>query len=342
MKDKKAEKKNKKENGKKQKKKPWSAAAFFRTALLMIAGIALEVVGVCFFFSPSGLTPGGLSGIAISVERFGFLPFGKGIIVLILNIPIIVLGICKFGWRFFGATIVALVSSSGLMEIVDRFVLPDNYAIAPLPAAIGGGVLIGVAVGLIMRAGATFGGTDILVKVLHLRFKYMQTGSFYLFVDGAIVAFGTVCSMLARGGLRFENFDPEILIYSVVAIFIQSYFANLLLYGTQGARMIYIITTKERAISDRITKELHSGVTYLQGKGAYTDGDRQVLLCAMRRQNLPGAKEIVLEEDPQAFMIVMDANEVMGRGFTLPGVKVEKMLRERDKKEKARREQIGE
>ena len=299
----------------KKKEKRGRAKDWASSALLMAAGVALYAIGVCFFFSPSGLTPGGLSGISISIERFGFLPFGKGIIVLILNVPIIILGVVKFGWRFFATTITAIAASSGLMELIDRLVLPENYSIDPLPAAIGGGVLVGVSIGLIMRAGATFGGTDILVKVLHLKFKYMQTGSFYLFVDGVVVVFGTVCAMLANGGVSIENFKPEILIYSVVAIFIQSYFANLLLYGTQGARMIYIITTKERAISDRITKELHSGVTYLHGKGAYTGDDRQVLLCAMRRQNLPGARDIVLEEDPQAFMIVTGASQVLGKGF---------------------------
>ena len=306
-------KKPKKDKNKNSSPRSWKND--LKNFLLLFAAVLLYGVGVCFFFSPSGLTPGGLSGIAIALERFGFLPFGKGTIVLILNVPIIILGVVKFGVRFFTATIIAIGASSGLMEFLDRVVLPENYAISPLPAAIGGGVLIGIAVGLIMRAGATFGGTDILVKVLHLKYKYMQTGSFYLFVDGAVVVFGTVCAMIAKGGLRIENFDPEILIYSVLAIFVQSYFANLLLYGTQGARMLYIITTKQQKISERINKELHSGVTCLRGKGAYTDDDREVLLCAMRRQNLPGAKEIVLEEDPQAFMIVTGANQVLGKGF---------------------------
>lgn len=287
----------------------------FVNLLLLLGAIALYSVGVCFFFGPSGLTPGGLSGVAIALERFGFLPFGKGVIVLILNIPLLIVGIVKFGPKFFASTIAAIAASSGLMELIDRFVIPENYTVSPLPAAIGGGVLIGLAVGMLMRAGATFGGTDIVVKLLHLRWKYLRTGSFYLIVDGVVVALGTVCAMLMKGGFRIANFDPEILIYSVVAIFIQSYFANLLLYGTQGARMVYIITTKEEQIASRINNELHAGVTYLHGVGAYTGAERQILLCAVRRQNLPGAKEIVLKEDPGAFMIVTGANQVLGKGF---------------------------
>ena len=143
----------------------------------------------------------------------------------------------------------------------------------------------------------------------------MQTGTFYIFVDGAIVVFGTVCAMLKKGGISLENFSPDILIYSVIAIFVQSHFANMVLYGSDEARMIYIITTKEAEISERINKELHSGVTYLQGKGAYTENDRQILMCAMRKQQLPGAKTIVLQEDPAAFMIVTSASQVLGKGY---------------------------
>ena len=282
---------------------------------LLIVAIVFYAVGTSFFFGPSGLTPGGLSGIAMTLERFDFLPFGKGIIVLILNVPVIILGIRKFGWRFFASTIAAILGSSGLMELLDNFAVPQNYSIDPLPAALGGGVLIGISVGCVLRARATFGGTDIIVKVLRLRFRYMQTGTFYIFVDGAIVVFGTVCAMLQKGGISLENFSPDILIYSVIAIFVQSHFANMVLYGSDEARMIYIITTQEAEISERINKELHSGVTYLQGKGAYTENDRQILMCAMRKQQLPGAKTIVLQEDPAAFMIVTSASQVLGKGY---------------------------
>lgn len=288
---------------------------FFLNLLFLLVAVVLYSIGVCFFFGPSGLTPGGLSGVSIALERFGILPFGKGVIVLILNIPLLILGIVKFGMRFFSSTMTAIALSSGIMELIDRFVIPESYAIAPLPAAIGGGVIIGFSVGLLLRAGATFGGTDIVVKVLHLRYKYLRTGSFYLIVDGVIVLFGTVTAMILKGGVSLENFDPEILIYSALAIFIQSYFANLMLYGTQGARMVYIITNRQKEITDRITRELHTGVTCLHGKGAYTNEDRQILLCAVRRQNLPGAKEIVVKEDPAAFMIVTGANQVLGKGF---------------------------
>ena len=283
---------------------------------MLLAAIVLEAAGVSYFFGATDpvLTPGGISGLAITLENLDFLPFGKGLIILMLNIPIILIGMIKFGPRFFAFTLVAIVGSSGMVELFDA-IKPEGYVAEPLVGAIGGGVLIGIAVGLIMRAGATFGGTDIIVKLLRLKYKYMQTGTFYLFVDGVIVLFGTVCLMFENGTFVITNFNPDILVYSILAIFIQSYVSNLLLYGTEGARMVYIITTKEDVISKRINEELHSGVTYIKGKGAYTERERQVMLCAMRKQLLPKARDIVIKEDPEAFMIVTSANQVLGKGY---------------------------
>lgn len=289
----------------------------FKAFLLMVLAILLYSLGVSLFYGPSGLTPGGLSGLAIVLDRLDFLPFGKGLIILIFNLPILVLGVWHFGFKFLSKTILAVAASSLLMELFDGilggFSVP--YAISPLPAAIGGGVLVGVSIGLIMRAGATFGGTDIVIKVLRKKYKHMQTGTFYLLLDGVIVLFGSICAVFEEGAFHLQNFNMELLIYSILAIFIQSYFSNFVLYGSDGARMIYIITTKEEEISRRITLELHSGVTYLQGVGAYTGGKKHIIMCAMRKQQAPGAREIVLQEDPDAFMIVTGASQVLGKGY---------------------------
>lgn len=283
--------------------------------LMMIASIVIYSVAISFFFGASTLAPGGVSGLAIALERLDFVPFGKGLIILIINIPILILGIVKFGFRFSASTLVSVFTSSLLIEALDQVKVSIGYSIDPLPAAIGGGVLVGVAVGLIMRAGSTYGGTDIIIKVLRLKYKHMQTGTFYLIVDGIIILFGSICTIFENGQIVWQNFNPEILIYSALGIFVQSYFSNMILYGTDGARMIYIITTKEEEISERINYELHAGVTYLQGQGAYTGNKKHILMCAMHKQVAPNARQIVLEEDPDAFMIVTSASQVLGNGF---------------------------
>jgi uncharacterized membrane-anchored protein YitT (DUF2179 family) len=215
--------------------------------LLMILAILLYSLGVSLFYGPSGLTPGGLSGLAIVLDRLDFLPFGKGLIILIFNLPILLLGVWRFGFKFLSKTIVAVAASSLLMELLDGilngFSIP--YTIGALPAAIGGGVLVGVSIGMIMRAGCTFGGTDIIIKILRQKYKHMQTGTFYLILDGVIVLFGSVCAAFGEKGFSPESFNMELLIYSILAIFIQSYFSNFVLYGSDGARMLYIITEKE-------------------------------------------------------------------------------------------------
>jgi uncharacterized membrane-anchored protein YitT (DUF2179 family) len=173
-----------------------------------------------------------------------------------------------------------------------------------LPAVIIGGICSGFAIGLIFKGGACLGGSDIVVKVVRLKFPYIKTGTIFLLIDGAIVL---------MGGLAFQNLNN--LVYAIIALFIQSKVTDLVLYGQDGAKMIYIITDNMPEIAGRINQELHSGVTYLQAHGAYTGAEKQVLMCAMRKQLLPQAKEIVLEEDPKAFMIVTSATQVWGSGY---------------------------
>lgn len=288
-----------------------------KDVLNIVLAVVLYSIGISLFFGPSGLTSGGISGLALVLDRLNFLPFGKGVIILIFNLPILIFGVWRFGVKFLSKTICAVAASSLLMELIDSGLaaLVPSYAISPLPAAIGGGVLVGASIGLVMRGGGTFGGTDIIIKALRQKYKHMQTGTFYLILDGVIVSLGTVCAAFEEGAFDIARFDIELLIYSILGIFISSYFSNFVLYGSDGARMIYIITTKEEEISRRITLELHSGVTYLQGTGAYTGNERHIIMCAMRKQQAPKAREIVLEEDPAAFMIVTGASQVLGKGY---------------------------
>lgn len=293
----------------------------FKELGFLLLGIISLSIGVSFFFDPSGLTPGGASGLAIALNGLGIFPFGTGTLMLIINIPIITVGIIKFGPKFFAATIVAIIASSGLVEVLNYLIKnviwsdENPYYISPVAAAIGGGVLVGLSVGLVMRAGATTGGSDVVAKLMHLKYPYMQTGTFCAVSDGVVVFIGTICGMVSNGRFSPENFSTETLIYSVLALFISSYFTNLALYGSEGARMIYIITSKEQEIIARITREVDTGVTYLQGKGAYSGADKKILMCVMRKHQAPKARQVVLEEDPDAFMIVTSANQVLGKGY---------------------------
>lgn len=298
------EKKRKKLEKRVKKERKGTFGGFCRRWLPFLFGVVLESAAVAIFLDPSGLTPGGFSGLSIALNRF--LPLGTGLWMLLLNVPIVILGIIVFGFKFFSGTIVAIIGTSGLVTLFETYLQPITGEPSPMVGAIAGGALVGVAVGLVFRAGASFGGTDVIVKLLRLKFKYIKTGSFYLIVDGLIVLFG---------GIAFWEGSLDNIVYAVIAIFVQSYVSDLVLYGSEGARMLFIITNSEEEISRRVNDELHSGVTYLRGTGAYTGKEKRLLLCVMRKQLVPKAKEIVLAEDPDAFMIVTAASQVLGKGY---------------------------
>lgn len=279
---------------------------YVKDFLLLTLGAFIYSCAVALFLTPAGTLNGGASGIAIILNHL-IEQVGTGTWIFIVNIPLLVLCVWKLGALFSVKTIISVGLTSVFTELLTP--LPDIVDIfkniEEIPAAILGGIFAGVGIGLAFKAGSCQGGSDIVVKVLRLKFRSLKSGSLFLIIDGCVVCLG---------GLIFKSFDA--LVYAVIAVFIQSQITDLVLYGQDGAKMVYIITDKQAQISARITKELHSGVTYLSGKGAYTGNDKQILMCAMRKQQLPQAKDIVREEDKGAFMISTSASQVWGVGYT--------------------------
>lgn len=281
--------------------------------LFFLVGSCIYAASIALFLGPQGTPSGGASGLAIIINHLlHFLPAfensegGTGVLLFMINAPLLILSFFKLGKRFSAITVVIVAMTSAFTELFQSiYTKVDLFKnLEMLPAVMVGGICAGFAIGLIFKGGACLGGSDIVVKVLRLKFPYMKTGTFFLIIDGAIVL---------MGGLAFQNINN--LVYAVIALFIQSKVTDLVLYGQDGAKMIYIITDNMPEIASRINKELHSGVTYLHAHGAYTGAEKQVLMCAMRKQLLPQAKEIVLKEDPKAFMIVTSATQVWGSGY---------------------------
>ncbi len=284
---------------------------------IFILGVLMYSFSIAIFLNPSGLTPGGASGFAIGIQRLTVNlggPFiGTGILMALINVPLMILGVWKLGLKFMIPTVAGTFSNTFMVEVFERTLLPvmkkqmgENF-IDPITGALFGGIVSGVAIGLLIYIGASFGGSDIVVKVLHTKYRYLKTGTFYIIVDGAIMLFGTAAN--------WQHLALDVLAFSLVCVFLQSFFTDRVLYGGDESRMLYIITNKEPEIANRINLELHSGVTYLNGEGAYTGAEKKILLCVMRNRQVPKAREIVIAEDPAAFMIVTSASQVMGNGF---------------------------
>ena len=220
----------------------------------------LYSVAVSLFLDPNALAPGGVTGIAIILNRLTGLETGT--LVLVINIPIIAVGTWKFGLRFILSTMYCTVLTSGFINLLAPFGAATSD---PFLAALVGGALMAVGIGLVFKAGATTGGTDIIIKLLRLKFPYLKTGRLFLITDALIVT---------ASALVFRNLD--VALYAGLVVFINSVLLDVVLYGRDGAKLIFIISDRHEAITRRLLEELDIGVTYIgiwriqrQGKKGY-------------------------------------------------------------------------
>lgn len=267
--------------------------------LVLTFASAVYAVAVSLFLDPNSLAPGGVTGIAIILNRLTGLETGTW--VLFINIPIIALGTWKLGWRFILSTGYCTLISSLFINLLSPFGAVTEDL---LLAAVAGGCLMAVGLGLVFKSGATTGGTDIIVKLLRIRFPQLKTGFLFFVTDAVIVA---------ASGIVFKNVD--VALYAGIVIAINSLLMDVVLYGRDGAKLVFIISDKHENITKRILEELDIGVTYISGSGAYSGKEKNVIMCVMKKQISPRAEAIVREEDPLAFMIVTSATEIFGEGY---------------------------
>lgn len=259
---------------------------------------------IALFIDELSLAPGGVSGIAILINRlFPFLDTGAWI--LLINIPLLIVGLVAFGKRFLLSTVYTTVLSSVLVDVIGKVAGPylpltDNIILG----AMAGGAILALGIGIVFRSGGTTGGVDILVKLLRRRFRHMKTATLFLFMDVSVV-------LLTIPVMR----NVESALYSAVSLVTTNILLDKVLYGGEGGTLFYIVTNRYEVIAKRIMEEVELGVTYLQGEGAYTGAPKRVLMCVARRQLAPRIRDIVKAEDPSAFLIVSPATEVLGEGF---------------------------
>lgn len=256
-------------------------------------------VGISLFLDPNNLAPGGVSGISIMLSRVT--PLSTGTWIFLINIPIMVLGLWKFGLKFMVSTTYCIVVSSGFTNL-----LAGQGALTgdKLLAAAAGGALVALSIGMIFKAGATTGGVDIIVRVLRLKYQHMKTGALFLIFDAAVVTLS---------GIMFRNLETAL--YAAVAVIVSATVLDIVLYGRDGAKMIYIISDRPDAIAGRLLQEVDIGVTYVNGQGAFSGREKRVIMCVVRKPLSPRAQQVVREEDPEAFMIVTNATEIFGEGY---------------------------
>ena len=276
---------------------------------IITLGCIIYSLGVALFLDPYNIAPGGVTGIAIIINEI--LPIETnitGILIIVINVPLFILGAVFVGKKFAVSTLFATVVSSLLIELWN-FVFTDCEVFKTegllIPALIGG-ALFGIGLGLIFRMDSSTGGTDIVVKILRKKFRYIKTGVISMVIDVMIM------------GIAFAVFqDFELACYTLIAIVVFTILFDLVLYGGNSAKLLYIITTEEKSelICDKILKELDIGATYVDGEGAYTGEGRRIIMCAAKNFQYPKVRDVVKEIDPHAFMIVSSAKEIYGEGY---------------------------
>lgn len=259
----------------------------------------IYAVAVSLFLDPNNIAPGGVTGIAILVSRF--VPVTTGTMNLLINIPIVLLGLWKFGWRFICSTMYALAAITVFINILAGYgAVTEDLLIA----AVIGGALIGSALALVFKVGATTGGADIIVKVLRTKWKHIKTNILFLTFDSMVI----IASWIV-----FH--DLTVAFYAGIAVVTTSAVMDRILYGSDEARLTYIISANPEQMKQRILDELEITATIITAKGAYSNAPKELLMVATRKQMYPKLEEIVKDEDTSAFMIVASANEIYGEGY---------------------------
>lgn len=270
---------------------------------LMIAlGAGIYALAFDGCFVPNGIAFGGVTGLAQIVHFF--LPrLPVGTLVILFNIPLFLLG-----WRLFGnhmliSSIVAMTASSLCIDGL-ALLYPFPPMEDKLLACLVGGVLLGVSLGVIFLQGATTGGTEIVARLLKLKFAWLPMGKLLLCADLVVVSIAA---------LVFRSVGTAL--YGMVALYLSTFVMDQVLYGLDNAKVAYIISDRPEDIVKVILNDLDRSVTYLQGEGGYTGQSKKVILCAFKQREIVAIKETVRQVDPNAFMIVTSAHEVLGEGF---------------------------
>lgn len=253
------------------------------------------------FLFPNNIVAGGVTGIAMIVNAFTHWPIG--LMVIAMNIPLFLVAWRHFGLDFLIGSLAGMGISSAF---VDLFALTDLVLTNdPMLASVIGGVIKGVGLGMIYFYGATTGGIDIVAKLLRKRFSQLNFGTIILILDAAII----LCYALIIG-----NYESAM--YSVITMFVVTKVIDLVLYGLDMSCVCYIISERSDALIRELTSgHVHRGATILEGEGAYSHKQKHVIMCVIKRNQIPELRRAILELDESAFVIVTDAKNVFGKGF---------------------------
>jgi len=259
----------------------------------IVLGVTLSAIAYNQMLIPNRMLSGGVAGISIIISTVTGWPTGT--LVLLMNIPILLLGYKYIGGKFIIFTSLAVLGFSGLLDIIPVRAAVDDL----LLAAVFGGALNGVGLGLVLRAGGSTGGTDIIGVIANRKFS-LSIGEVLMGFNALIV------------GISAVLFDLGSALYTLIGMFVAARVLDTI-QTSRGKKNALIVSAKPDEVAAAINLKLERGVTFLHGEGAYEHSKRKIILCVLTRYELAQLKEVVLAIDPNAFMTISDTNEVIGR-----------------------------
>ncbi|MDI9514348.1 MAG: YitT family protein [Clostridiaceae bacterium] len=289
-----------------EKTRPW---------LLIALGCLVMTFAMNVFLIPFKLAPGGISGLSTVVYYVFNKVIPVGVLMLVFNIPLFLGGFKSKGKGFVIRSLFGAILLSVMVDITAPFTenLVNDYLIrfdssmaVPdlLLNALVGGLIMGFGLGMVLKEGATTGGTDLAAALLKKVFPRRSLGELLLILDGCVILLATLVFRSVKLGL-----------YASISLYISTKTIDTYIEGFHFAKSLMIISEKSEEISRRLMMDVDRGVTGLKGIGMYSGADKTVLLCVIKKQEMPTVKEIVKQCDPNAFVFLSDVREVLGEGF---------------------------
>ncbi len=267
----------------------------------IVLGCIIGGAAYPLFLVPNNIAPGGLTGVATILYYLFHLPVGMT--SMALNVPLFIIGYKAMGRVFVWRSLIATILFSFAIDLIQV----PAMTVDPLLGTLYGGIVLGVGLGLILRGGATTGGTDMIARMVHNRLPFISVGMFLFMID---------CLVVVAAGIFVGASEA---LYALICIFASSKVIDIVMVGFSSNKACFIITPKWSEVSARILTELDRGATQLTARGAYSGVENPVVLCVASRQEVARLKDIVRDEDVNAFMFITEAHEALGEGFSALG-----------------------
>lgn len=264
-------------------------------------GSAIFALGFSLFLEPNNINSGGISGLAQAIAHVIGIQ-NVGLLSVLLNLPLFLIGGIRVGKRFFAGSLIGMLVSGVLIDLFASISIGFQDA---LVSGIYGGLLCGLGIGVVFAAGTSTGGSDILVRLLKLHYRNVPIGMISMTFDALVVILT---------GIVFRDISRAL--YSGIAVFITGQVMDLVVYRFDYSKVAIIISDQAEAIAKAVAEKLDRGVTFLDGQGYYTRQDKKVILTVVKKGQLADLKELVMERDEAAFVIVQEAHQVLGDGFS--------------------------